>query len=116
MLAKKYRISSEDIGRTIKNGKSFHADHFYGKFALNNTKNSRFAVVSSIKIEKTSVGRHLLKRRISSTIESFFKKNPKSLEIPFDLIIFSKKGAPLLSFFQISIEVSQILENTHKNF
>lgn len=116
MLARKNRISSEEIKNTIKSGNSFHTDNFYGKFSLGGTKNLRFTVVSSIKVEKKSTKRHLLKRRIVYIIGNYVKKYPQILKKSFDLVIFSKKKALSLNFSQISLEINKILEHISKPF
>jgi|GEM_PF-1403675 len=116
MLSKKNRISGKEINDVIKTGSSFHTDNFYGKFSLNNVKKLRFTVVSSIKIEKKSTKRHLLKRRIAYIIRNYIKKYPQILKKSFDLVVFSKKKALSLDFSQISFEINKILEHISKPF
>ena len=115
MLAKKFRISSKDIENTIKFGKSFSTDNFYGKFYVSGQKSSKVAFVTSIKIEKKSTKRHLLKRRVTYIVEKILKNNPQIFKKFFNLVIFSKKDAYLLNFSQISLEISKILEHISKS-
>lgn len=88
MLSRKYRITKEYVEKVIKFGKGPNFDVFYVRKMSNNLENRRFSVIVSKKIEKTSVGRHLIKRRIWSIIE---KIDENELSKNEDVVIFVKK-------------------------
>jgi len=73
MLAKKYRVTKEGIEKATKLGKGPSLDFFYAKIIPNDFKNSRFAIIVNKKTKKTSVGRHLLKRRLWSVLDNISK-------------------------------------------
>lgn len=74
MLNRKYRASRSDIEETIKTGISIHANFLYAKISKKEVEKVGFAIIISKKNEKTSVGRHLIKRKISSFIEKNLSK------------------------------------------
>ena len=89
MLNRKYRASRQNIEDTIKNGLSFFGKFIYAKISKKEVEKPSFAIVVSKKIEKTSVGRHLLKRKISGYIEeNLHKISPKFKKT---LVFFIKK-------------------------
>ncbi len=80
MLARKFRLNRQEIEETIKKGISFNGFFFYIKaLYISSRKDNGFSIIVSKKVEKTSVGRHRIKRTISSIIENalFYKKQLK---------------------------------------
>jgi len=92
MLKRRYKATRLNIGETIKTGFSISGNFLYAKLSKKETEKTGFAVVISKKNEKTSVGRHLIIRRIVGCIEDnlpkinpdfkktvvfFIKNNPK---------------------------------------
>lgn len=71
MLAKKFRLNKKEIEETVKTGISINGFFFYIKaLHISNRKDSGFSIIVSKKVEKTSVGRHRIKRVVSSIIEN----------------------------------------------
>ena len=67
-----------------------------------------FAIVVSKKIEKTSVGRHLIKRKISSYIEENLSKiNPNFKKT---VVFVVKKIDGLVDYIKAKKDVESILE------
>lgn len=69
MLNRKYRGSRIEIENAIKTGFSVNGDFLYAKVLEKGVEKLSFSIIVSKKIEKTSVGRHYIKRMISSVIE-----------------------------------------------
>ena len=99
MLNKKYRATRTDIEKTIKNGFVVDSPLFYFKVSKENTEKISFAIVVSKKVEKTSVGRHLIKRRISGVLEKKIDKiRPDFKKI---IVIFAKKTEKIPKYSEI---------------
>ncbi|MDD4803760.1 MAG: ribonuclease P protein component [Candidatus Pacebacteria bacterium] len=75
MISRKYRASRIDIERAIKTGFSVNGDFLYAKVLEKGVEKLGFSIIISKKVEKTSVGRHHIKRLISSIIEEKIKEN-----------------------------------------
>ena len=83
----------------------------YAKVSRKDAKKAGFAIVVSKKIEKTSVGRHALKRKISAAIEDNIKKmNP---DFKKTIVFFPKKTEKLVSYTETKKEVDEILKKSH---
>jgi ribonuclease P protein component len=88
MLNRKYRATRIDIESAIKTGISISGMVLYAKISKQDRKSAGFAIVVSKKVEKTSVGRHAIKRKISAYLESqLTKMNP---EFKKTLVFFVK--------------------------
>ena len=72
MFSRKNRIPREKLEEIIKQSKSLGGDFFNIKFSENNLDFPRFSVIVSKKTCKSSVGRHLLKRKLVSAVRSNF--------------------------------------------
>ena len=106
MLSRKFRVTKEDMELVIRSGKGPSHDFFYVKTLANNLNNSRFAVIVSKKIEKTSVGRHLLKRRVWAIIDKLEKKRFKK---QMDFAFFVKKAFDKKDILTIKGQVERIV-------
>ncbi len=73
MFSRKNRIPREKLEEIIKQSQSLGGDFFNVKFLENNIDFPRFSVVVAKKVCKSSVGRHLLKRRFFSVIRANFE-------------------------------------------
>ena len=70
MLPLKRKVKKEIFDQIMKKGVFVHSDSFYLKFLPQNTDlPSNFAFVVPIKVKRTSVGRHLIKRRMTAVVE-----------------------------------------------
>ena len=77
MLNKKFRATKKHIKETMEKGFFLHGDNIYAKISQKDYKKTLFAIIVGKKDCKTSVGRHTIKRKISSFLESkigFFDK------------------------------------------
>ena len=82
MLPKKDRITTERFKEIMDSGKTVRSAILYTKFLPN--EKHRFAVSIPKKIVKSAVNRHLIKRRIISSISNNWESFP-----PADYIVFA---------------------------
>lgn len=83
-------------GKDLMRAMSPHFSISYGPA----TETGGCGVVVSKKVEKSSVKRHLLKRRIREVLREHCTKD-------FILIIYARAGAQLLSFEEIAAELNE---------
>ena len=106
MLPIKRRIKKESFTEIVKGGVFVHLDSFYLIY-LDRKDNlpSRFSFVVSSKVNKTSVGRHLLKRRMTKVVEE------RLLEVKFGFscLVYAKKGASSLLYSELKTEILKLL-------
>ena len=90
----------------MKEGVFMHADNFY--LRILNRKDSSpslFGFVVPAKVEKTSAGRHLLKRKMTAAVENIIS----DICLGFSGIFFVKKGVSHLSYTEIEKEIVSLL-------
>lgn len=75
MLSKRQRLSRKDFSFVYKHGKRLNTPLYSLIYKDTNTK-PQFSVVVSKKVSKSSVTRHILKRRFYGAIRDFLKKQP----------------------------------------
>jgi ribonuclease P protein component len=108
MLSRKYRATRPNIEDAIKTGMSIFGKFIYGKISRKNSEKAGFAIVISKKNEKTSVGRHLIKRKISSYIEENLSKINN--EFKKTVVFFIKKTNEPIDYKEAKKDVEFILE------
>jgi ribonuclease P protein component len=114
MLPIKSRLNKESFQKVLKEGVFMHSTGFYLKFLGpaspglrgTNIPLSMFAFVVPNKVKKTSVGRHLIKRRASAVVE----KHLSSLKPGLSIIIFAKKDVSTLPYKEIEVEIMELLK------
>ncbi len=109
MLPTNRRIKKEFFTKIVKTGFFVHSDNFYLIYLNNNNLPSCFSFVVSNKVNKTSVGRHLLKRRMSKVVEKVLSK----VKIGLSSLIYAKKGASLLLYSDIEKEILKLLNKAN---
>ena len=110
MLNHKYRATRTNIEETMKSGTSITGKFLYAKISRNEAKDMGFAIVVSKKNEKTSVGRHLIKRKISSFLEENFSNiNPNFKKT---VVFLVKKTKDPMDYIEVKKDVEYILEKT----
>ncbi|MEI8123765.1 MAG: ribonuclease P protein component [bacterium] len=107
MLSRKYRANKDDIEETIKSGSNIQGNFVYAKVSRSKKDINTFAIIISKKTEKTSVGRHLIKRRISSALEDNIKDNGK--DYLKTIVFFYKKSEKVPETSLFYKDVSEIL-------
>ena len=108
MLARKYRATRIDIENAIKGGFNVDSAFVYAKISRKEPKTAGFAIVVSKKVEPTSVGRHLIKRRISDALEKNLSKISPSFKKT--VVFFAKKQEKVPEYAEIRKCVEEILE------
>ncbi len=108
MLKRKYRASRKDIEDAIKSGMTISENFLYAKVSRHEVEKTSFAIVVSKKIEKTSVGRHVLKRKISAALEENLKKTNEKFKKT--IIFFPKKTEKPISYKEIKKEAEKVLK------
>ena len=108
MLSRKYRANKDDIEETVKCGLNIQGNFLYAKVSRGKKDINTFAIIISKKTEKTSVGRHLIKRRISSALEGIIKDSGK--DYLKTIVFFYKKSEKVPDTSLFNKDVSEILE------
>jgi ribonuclease P protein component len=108
MLGRALRATREEIEKTIKSGINIPDNNFYAKVSRENGKKLGFAIIVSKKTEKTSVGRHLIKRKISAALEASIPKIRPDFNKT--VVLFAKKPEKRISFKETKNELVEILK------
>jgi len=108
MLNRRYRATRTNIERVIKTGISISGNFIYAKISKKDEKTPSFAIVVSKRDEKTSVGRHLIKRKISSYIEENLTKISSNFRKT--IVFFLKKTNKTINFDEIKKDIDFILK------
>lgn len=107
MLSSKYRATRTNIEETMKTGQSIFGRFLYAKISRKEVEKAGFAIIVPKKYEKTSVGRHLIKRKISSYIEANLAKiNPNFKKT---IVFMMKKTSEQLDFKEVKKDVEFVL-------
>ena len=108
MLSRKYRATRQNIEETIKTGVPIFGKFLYVKVSRKEAEKVGFATVISKKNEKTSVGRHFMKRKISGFIEENLARiNPVFKKT----VVFSIKNTnELLDYKEVKKDVEYVFE------
>lgn len=92
----------------MKTGVSIFGSILYAKISRKEAVKAGFAIVISKKNEKTSVGRHLIKRKISSFIEENLPKMNKNFKKT--IVFFLKKTNEAIKYDEAKKDVKFVLE------
>jgi ribonuclease P protein component len=112
MLKKDNRIKSPIIfQKTLSQGEKKDSQYFKIIFFKNNENISRFAVIVSTKVNKLSVKRNFLKRRVKNILRETISVLPKG----FDALIFVKKDCFNISFNEMQGQLKELLIKTLRN-
>jgi len=108
MFSRKYRATRPNIEETTKTGTAVYGQFLFAKISRKDTEKAGFAIVVSKKNEKTSVGRHLIKRKISGYIEEFLPKIKP--EFKKTVCFFIKKTNETVNYTEVKKDVEFILK------
>ncbi|MEI6190908.1 MAG: ribonuclease P protein component [bacterium] len=114
MLPIKRRVKKESFAKIMKDGVFLHAPNLYLRFLCPtslelhgaNLQASRFGFVVPNKVKKTSVGRHLIKRSLTSIVEKVLPE----IRNGFSCLFFVKKDITLISNQEIEKETIDLLK------
>ncbi len=98
MIVRRRRLARTDFSVLLKSGRRVNTQHFSLLYSPNV---SGLAVVVSKKVIKTAVGRHKIKRRVQSILNT--------ITASYGYVIFARKGVSTLSFFEIQEELGTLL-------
>jgi len=90
-----------DISRCQEEGRKLHAKHFLILVLASESGESRLAVAVTTKLEKSSVRRNLIKRRIREV----FRVARKDIKTPIDIVVVARRGVQLCSFSDYQREI-----------
>ena len=106
MLPIKRRVRKESFAKIMKDGVFLHAPDFYLRFLDRKDEfPSLFGFVVPNKVKNTSVGRHLIKRKVSSVVE----KTLADIKNGFSCLVFTKKDISKLPYSEIEKEILDLL-------
>ena len=107
MLPIKSRVKKDLFPKIMKEGVFLHGNNFYMRLLnRNDTLSPLFSFVVPNKVKKTSVGRHLIKRRLSAVVEKLLI----TLKPGISAIIFAKKDVSKAPFGEIKKEITELLK------
>jgi len=90
MLKAKYRlVKKRDFQQIRTRGKSVFSNFFRLRFMANQSENSRFAVVVSVKVSKKATGRNRLRRQVNEIL----RLNLAKIKPNQDIVIFVNNRA-----------------------
>ena len=104
MFARPFRLSRQVIAEVSGSSAAKRAtsEHFSAVCMQTDSAAGGCAVVVSKKVTKTSVGRHLLKRRVRAALKDWCRPS-------YALIIYGRAGSATLPYDVISDELSALL-------
>jgi len=110
MLRRKDRATRPNIEEAIKSGVTISELFLYAKVSRKDGNMAGFAIVVSKKIEKTSVGRHRIKRKISAALEAnIAKMDPRFKRT---VVFFPKKTEKPVPYENIRKDLQEILKKS----
>ncbi len=110
MLNTKFRATKKDIDEAIKTGKTISGEYVYAKVSRIDAIKPVFSIIVSKKVEKTSVGRHFMKRKISTLLEKeMLRMRP---DFKRSVIIVPKKKENKIDFAEASKDLEYILKTS----
>ena len=108
MLYSQNRLAKRaDIERVFKKGRSFFVGNLGIRLAKNGLKQSRFTIVTSLKVSKKAVERNKLKRRMREIIR---KEILPQVKPGFDGVVSTKKGLLDSDFNELSKTVINLFK------
>ena len=96
-----------DIEICQKEGRKLHAKHFLILVRASSSNESRLAVAVTTKLEKRSVVRNLIKRRIREV----FRVARKDINTPIDIVVVARRGIQQCDFSDYQREILGVLRS-----
>ena len=103
---------NNDFDQVFKTGRSIYGRFLGFKVIKNNFSNSRFGLILGLKIDKSSVKRHLYKRQIFQLIV----KHESKLPFPVDCVIIALPAIKEAKPAELEREIEYILTNISNKF
>lgn len=106
MLPINKRVKKDAFPEIMKKGRFLHRESLYiVSLSRGDALPSRFSFVVPSKVKKTSVGRHLIKRRLTAVIEEVLP----NIKSGFSAILYVKKDISGFSYQKIKKEILELL-------
>ncbi|MBI2634511.1 ribonuclease P protein component [Candidatus Peregrinibacteria bacterium] len=112
MIAKKFKVPSQDIPYILKNGEERFSGLFIVRIIKNNAGFSRYRVIVSRKMDRKAVGRNRLRRQVYEAIRMRHQNTGHTGNN--DLILIPKKIILGKKYVDIETDISHILGNLNK--
>ena len=121
MIAKRFRLTESQLGKVLKNKKPFLSNLLIANAARNGLEVSRFALILSGKVAKTSVDRNFYRRKFYDRVAHYLKtlnesntSNITGTDTSFVVQkgnICNRRDAMMIAKFEI--EVDMLLRKIH---
>lgn len=99
MLPLKYRLKKDqEIKQVLRKGKVLNADFLFLKFLPNRLAQSRFCFSVGIKVNKKTIKRNLIKRRLRYIVQQYLAQ----IQPGYDVIVFTKPEIKDKSYQEIT--------------
>jgi ribonuclease P protein component len=106
MLPINKRVKKDAFPEIMKKGRFLHGENLYiVSLDRKDALPSRFSFVVPAKVKKTSVGRHLIKRRLTAVVE----KALTQIKPGFSAILYAKKDISAFSYQKTEKEILELL-------
>lgn len=106
MLPTKLRVKKELFPEIAKKGSFLSGENVYIRFLdRKDNKATHFSFIVPVKVDKTSVGRHRIKRKMTAAVE----KSLSNLGTGLSILIYAKKDLSALPLSQIEEEILKLL-------
>ncbi len=112
MLKKAFRLSrSQDFKKVLTFGKAAYSSDLTLKYLKNFLKKPRFGIIVSTKVNKSTVARNKLKRRLREILRKMlFSSLPE-----FDFVIIPKKSAQKKKFLELEEQSQKLFKRVKSN-
>ena len=109
MLPTNRRIKKDSFSKIMKEGLFLHGINLYLRILdRKDTLPTLLAFVVPAKVQKTSVGRHLIKRRLTAAVENLLI----TIKPGFSVIFIAKKDISTLPYLELEKEVVDLLKKS----
>jgi len=106
MLSTKRRVKKASFEKIMKEGVFVNTTCFYlRRLKREDNSPTLFGFVVPVKVKKTSVGRHLIKRKMSAAVEKFLP----GIKLGLSIIIFAKNDVSKLPYVEVEKEILELL-------
>lgn len=110
MIAKKFRLKSEEIQSVLSKGQRIESPYFLVFYFENYLSYFRLGIIIGKKITKLSVKRNYIKRVIKAIFHNFFLKSNFQFLKNYDIVIIVKKVFLRKDFLKISEELTLLFK------
>ncbi|MEK7227945.1 MAG: ribonuclease P protein component [Patescibacteria group bacterium] len=110
MLPSKKRLSRHEFTKFLAQGGSKTVFNSLGTLKFKEAETNQVSVVISLKVEKRSVYRNKLRRRLYSIFAEYFRKDPETKH----LILYVSKQAVNIKYQDLKIQLDELFRKITK--